>query len=316
MRTGNFRQTTCRLACALVIGLATLSGPLSPAQARGTPDTAPQTLDELNAGFRALYHQRTREVLENLPLVLIVQNNNITEIRGNQRQDHPVPLSHYTQVKSLLHTLLGFHGLMMSLSAQGSQADWNRLDVFLAQLKTLNQTVSATSLDADEKTQALALIQSLEQFATRALTERHIDLNKLRKTLQSTQPSISALAMSAGKRHAHGMTQILTAIQSKASAQEWNEVVAVVTGPMTARRNNLETAIVASVLGTQHLGTRIFYAENIFSVEGALNYLQTVRGDQELSQSVFDTPFCMWQDLLAPVSRTLVDQSFYTDLAD
>src|SRR5690606_25854051 len=90
--------------------------------------------------------------------------------------------------------------------------------------------------------------------------------------------------------------------------------VAVVTGPMTPRRNNLETAVVAAALGAEHLGTRIFYTENIFSVDGALSYLQTVIGDQELSQNVFNDPQRMWEDLFAPVSRELVGRDFYSVL--
>jgi len=84
---------------------------------------------------------------------------------------------------------------------------------------------------------------------------------------------------------------------------------------VTPRRNNLETAIVASVLGKEHLGTRIFYSENIFSVDGALAYLQTLVGDRELSRHVFGAPQRMWEDLFAPVSRTLVEGDFYTELA-
>jgi len=106
----------------------------------------------------------------------------------------------------------------------------------------------------------------------------------------------------------------LKKVQADASPQEWANVVAVVTGPMTPRRNNLETAIVASVLGKEHLGTRIFYSENIFSVDGALDYLQIVAGDQELSRDVFGDPQRMWEDLFAPVSRTLVEGDFYTEL--
>ena len=67
-------------------------------------------------------------------------------------------------------------------------------------------------------------------------------------------------------------------------------------------------------MGKELLGERIFYAENINSVEGALGFLQTLVGDSQLSEAVFKDPTRMWRDLFAPVSRQYVSEDFYTEL--
>lgn len=85
---------------------------------------------------------------------------------------------------------------------------------------------------------------------------------------------------------------------------------------MTARRDNLETAVTARVLGPEKLGSQIFYAEGVFSTSSALSYLSTVLGDAQFSQDMFDSSTRMWRDLFADTSRIYVGRDFYTALAD
>lgn len=278
--------------------------------------TAPSAvLEELNSDFRSLYRHRTRQVLEAMPLVLVVQNHTITAVRGTQRRLYPVPLQRYSDARSIVHAMLGFHGLMGSLAhAEPGAAEWAQVDAFRQNVQMVRHALPRTTLSRDEKSLALQILQRLDNAAGHAATTRAVTPAWIAQTLRPTEPLLAAFSESVGRAHAEAMSAVLKKVQADASPQEWANVVAVVTGPMTPRRNNLETAIVASVLGSEHLGTRIFYSENIFNVDGALAYLQTLAGDRELSENVFGHPHRMWEDLFAPVSRALVQEEFYTDL--
>lgn len=290
----------------------------TPSWARDTQALAATAqLESLNDDFRALYHERTQQVLEALPLVLVVQNHTITAVRGEHRRLYPVPLQRYNEARAIVHAVLGFHGLMGSLAhAHQGEADWARVEAFLVSLAHTRFATERSALTVPEKTQAVQMLGILQRAGNDALAARSINDNAITNTLRQTEPLLSAITESVGQAHAQAMLAVLKRIQSDATEQEWQNVVAVVTGPTTPRRNNLETAIVAAALGEQHLGKRIFYSENIFSVDGALSYLQTLVGDQELSQHVFGVPHRMWEDLFAPVSRKLVEKEFYAELAE
>lgn len=308
-RPGSHPFFAALLFCAALIAV--------PAQVSARDILPPPSaeLETLNDSFRALYREHTQHVLEALPLVLVVQNHTITAVRGTQRRLYPVSLQRYNEARAVVHAALGFHGLMGTLAhAAPGEADWQRAENFLLMLERTRLAVVRSALSPGEQNQARQVLDILHQASRSALADRVIHADTIAATLRRAEPLLSAMSESVGHAHAEAMLAVLQGIEADATEEEWKEVVAVVTGPMTPRRNNLETAIVAAALGPQHLGTRIFYSENIFSVDGALAYLRTLAGDRELSQNVFGTSHRMWEDLFAPVSRTLVEGDFYTEL--
>lgn len=311
LNTGRYARSALRVT---TLSLAVMLS-ISPAEARTTAPATDQTLNTLNANFRELYQARTAQVLEQLPLVLVVQNSAITAVRGTQRQIFAVPIQRYNDARSIMHAVLGFHGLMTRLAQAGSGAQWRELQTLIDNLEQLQTLVGRTELNRLEQAHADKVLRRLHDYASNALAKQHIDLPALRAALKAAEPDISAITLSIGRAHAAAMTDVLSTIKAQATPEEWAQVIAVVTGPSTPRQNNLESAIVASVLGRQFLGTRIFYSENIFSIDGALAYLQTLAGDQELSENVFNRPYQMWQDLFTPASRELIGDDFYTGLA-
>ena len=305
-----------------------------------------ETLEALNTNYRALYRQRTQQVLESLPLVLVVQNNMITAVRGHHRKLYAVPIQRYNEARAVVHAALGFHGLL-SLQGQGAagataEPDTSvsgpaagamstshaqahgapgastqalaTLHAFQNDLDRTTQALRHSTLARNEKALAQEILTTLRTATEDSIRSGRLTAEDIAAALKTAEPKLSALAASIGEAHAQALQNALRRAQADATEAEWSQAVAVVTGPATPRRNNLETAATASVLGVEHLGTRIFYSENIFDVDGALSYLQTLVGDRELSQYVFGQPHRMWEDLFAPVSRGLVDQDFYTAL--
>ena len=284
------------------------------AWARDTLDSVETQLERLNSGYRALYREHGQEVLEALPLVLVVQNHTITAVRGSHRRLYPVPLQRYNEARAIVHAALGFHGLMNRLAAEPADANWTRAEHFLRDLEQTRALVNRSTLSSMEQKHALEILGVLRDASQEALAARAVTGATVSASLKHIEPMLSALSTSVGRAHAQAMLAVLERVQEDATEQEWKQVMVVVTGPMTPRRNNLETAIVASAIGPEHLGRRIFYAENIFDVDGALSYLRTLVVDSELSTNVFGVPQRMWEDLFAPVSRELVNEDFMTEL--
>lgn len=308
----HLRTAATLLLCASMASLST------GAWARDTAsDTTAAVLETLNQEYRALYREGTQQVLDSLPLVLVVQNHTITAVRGEQRKLYPVPLQRYNEARAVVHAALGFQGLMagqIRRQESGQDAEWARVDAFVTRLGMTRQAAAKSTLTRTEKQYAAQLIDILEQGTREARTVGRVSHQTTVNTLRQAQPVLLALSESVGKAHAQSLLAVLESIKSSATEDEWAKAIAVVTGPVTARRNNLETAATASSLGVDKLGSRIFYSENIFDVDGALAYLRTLVGDQALSEDAFGRPERMWEDLFAPVSRELINTDFYTEL--
>jgi len=273
------------------------------------------SLATLNREFRGWYADRRAEVLADQPLALVVSNSGVVAVRGDDSTAYSVDLTGYNQVKALTHGLLGYQGLMRVTAASGADANWTDVETFLGQLQQARALIAQTVLPSAERARARSAYDTLIRSVEGALAARSITVRQLRETLRTARPGIMPAVVWIGRHHAKDMEAALLSVRRDATDREWASVVAVVTGPMTARRDNLETAVAAKVLGPELLGSRIFYSENLFSVPQAMSYLGTVLGDSQFSVDTFDSPTRMWRDLFAPVSKEMVPRDFYTALA-
>ena len=273
------------------------------------------SLATLNLEFRGWYADRRAQVLADQPLALVVSNAGVVAVRGDDSTTYAVDLTGYNQVKALMHGLLGYQGLMRTTAAAGAGADWANVEAFLGQLEQARALIGQTVLTGADRARVRGAYDELIRSVEGALATRSITVREVRQTLRTARPGMIPAVVWIGRRHAKDMEGALLSARRDATAREWASVVAVVTGPMTPRRDNLETAVTAKVLGPELLGSRIFYSENLFSVAQAMSYLGTVLGDSEFSVDTFDSPTRMWRDLFAPVSKEWVPRDFYTALA-
>jgi hypothetical protein len=273
------------------------------------------SLATLNLEFRGWYADRRAEVLADQPLVLVVSNAGVVAVRGDDSTTYAVDLTGYNQVKALLHGLLGYQGLMRVTAAAGPNANWDDVETFLGQLQQARALIAQTVMPSAERAKVRSAYDTLIRSVEAALAARSITVRQVRETLRTARPGMIPAVVWIGRRHANDMEAALLSVRGDATAREWGTVVAVVTGPMTPRRDNLETAVTAKVLGPELLGSRIFYSENLFSVPQAMSYLGTVLGDSEFAVDTFGSPTRMWRDLFAPVSKEWVPRDFYTALA-
>lgn len=310
-------RITRMVGVSLAVGLASGMLLVGPAWADDSapPDVNAQ-LAGLNTDFRDWYADRRAEIMAQQPLILVVSNSGVTTVRGGQQATYAVDMTAYTQVKSVLHGLLGFQGLMRSTVAAGQQPDWAQVEQLIGQLEAARALIPDTQIPADLQPGVLRAYDTLIGTAQRARDRRWVTHRNVESALRSARDGVMPAVLWIGREHARDIRSVLQTAKRTATPEEWERVVAVATGPMTPRRDNLETAVTAKVIGPQWLGSRIFYAENLFSTKDALNYLGTVLTDAQFSQDMFESSTRMWRDLFAPVSREYVAQDFYTALAD
>lgn len=302
-----------KFAAAVVI--VSTFGFTSPATADDTSADVNAQLAALNTDFRGWYADRRTQIMAGEPLILVVSNSGITAVRNTQQTPYPVDMTAYTQVKSMLHAVLGYQGLMRSTVAAGANPDWAKVGALVAQLDQAKALVPQTRIPSDLQPGVTAALSTLSASAQQAIDRHWVKDKQVQAALRTALEGLMPAVLWVGREHARDIKANLQTIKRTATKEEWNHVVAVATGPMTPRRDNLETAVTARVLGPELLGTRIFYAENLFSTSDALKYLGTVLGDSEFSVDMFDSATRMWRDLFAPVSEEYVANDFYTALS-
>lgn len=315
--------TVAAVALAFTGGIAVAAdrsaSPPTSVVATSVPVVASGSVDDslavLNTEFEGWYDARREEVMADQPLILVVSGGGVVAVRGDDSTTYPVDLTAYQQVKALMHGLLGFQGIMRTTAAARGAANWSDVADFLGQLRQTRALVPDTMLPASGKARVTSAYNTLISVTKSALDSRSMTVKTVRTTLREARPLMMPEVKWIGRQHARDVEAALLDAKADATKAEWQSVVAVATGPMTPRRDNLETAVVAHVLGKDLLGTRIFYSENLFSTSQALSYLNTVLGDSQFSVDMFASSTRMWRDLFAPVSHEWVRGDFYTALA-
>ncbi len=301
------------LAASSVVAAMWLS--TGPAFADEAPTDVNAELSQLNTDFRDWYATHRQELLASKPLVLVVSNQGVLAIRPDGAANYTVDLTAYTQVKSLLHAVLGFQGLMRTTAAAGPVADWSQVANLAGDLTAARDLIPLTDIPVDQQSDVVRAYSLMIDAANEAITMQAAPVDDIQSTLRRVRSLVYPTILWIGREHAGNMKSVLQTVKRDATEREWNRAIAVVTGPMTARRDNLETAVTARVLGPEKLGSRIFYAEGVFSASGALSYLSTVIGDAQFSEDMFDSSTRMWRDLFSDTSRDFVARDFYTALA-
>jgi hypothetical protein len=298
------------IAVVAATGLST-----GPAFADEAPTDVNAELSQLNTDFRGWYAAHRQALLASKPLVLVVSNQGVLAIRPDRTANYAVDLTAYTQVKSLLHAVLGFQGLMRTTAAAGSEADWSEVAALVADLSEARNLIPMTDIPTNQQSDVVRAYSLMIDAANEAMTAKTAAVDDIQSTLRGVRSLVYPTILWIGREHAGNIKSVLQTAKRDATEREWNRAIAVVTGPMTARRDNLETAVTARVLGPKKLGSRIFYAEGVFSPSGALSYLSTVIGDAQFSDDMFDSATRMWRDLFAETSRDFIAQDFYAALA-
>ena len=271
-------------------------------------------LADLNQAFISFYRLQTPSVIAELPLVIIIRSESVLAIEPAQKTRYDFSPG-ITEIKSALHAVLGYQGLMTELAMPQSAIGWSEADRYLSSLIQLKSLIPDIQASALAKQGTMAVISQLEQATRTAITRRAIQQQDIATTLAAVKPSMMAVVNEIGQVSVQAMIATLRAIEARVSSETWAKVVIVVPGPATARMDNLGIVAAADVLGEDALGKQIFYSEAIYDDTGILAYVQLLMRDKQFSTLMFDQPYRMWRDLFADTSREYLDKDIQTPLA-
>lgn len=271
-------------------------------------------LANLNQAFLSFYRSQTPSVSADLPLIIIIHNDGVTAIEPNQKTRYAFSPS-INEIKSALHAVLGYQGLMSELAMPNSAIEWSEADRFLSSLIKLKNLIPDTQASASTRKDTMALISQLEQATRTAITRQKVDSQDIVTTLSTVKPLLITIVNEIGQTSVQAMIAALRAIEERVSPQTWEKVVIVVPGPATARMDNLGLAAAAEVLGESALGKQIFYSEAIYDDKSVIAYVQLLMRDKRFSTLMFDQPYRMWRDLFADTSKVYLDKDTLAPLA-
>jgi predicted XRE-type DNA-binding protein len=287
----------------------------SSAQPIGTATSSTSVkLAELNTKFISLYRAQTPTLEAELPLIIIINNDAVTAIEPHQRTRYVFDSSIY-EIKSALHAVLAYQGLMTALAVPKPIVAWHEADQFLTMLISLQPLIAETQASALAKQDTMALISQLENATRTAIAQQKVTPKDIAFTLSNVEPKVMSVVNEIGQSSADAMIAALKAIEEKVTPAIWEKVIVVVPGPATARINNLGLAAASTVLGAAALGKQIFYSEAIYDDDGILRYVQTLMRDKQFSTLMFNQPYRMWRDALADTSSKYLVQNTDAPLA-
>jgi len=219
------------LSSALLFSLAPTAA-LSQPPATEQPSVAAKLAD-LNQTFLSFYRSQAPSVSAELPLIIIINNDGVTAIEPNQK-------THYTfspsinEIKSALHAVLGYQGLMTELAMPNAAIEWSAADRYLDSLIELKSLIPDTHASASAKQGTMAVISRLEQATRTAITRQTIERQDVATTLSAVKPLVMTVVNELGQVSAQAMIAALRAIEERVFPQTWQKVVIVVPGPATA----------------------------------------------------------------------------------
>ncbi len=317
----------------LLLGLALITS----VQAKPIPTENEVALDKLNASFRQQYALSRDENLAAMPLLIVLETGKVTWITKGKRQQKEIPLARYTQTKILMHALLGAYGVGSRLVRDGAtKSELKAARELLANInkamdlvpkdymtKKPEKGVASNSrpicgdrwviLDPNDEKLYFLLYQLRGEVGI--WIQCGLNQEQLEQSLRPLRQDAMEIVNQQAKEHFQHVREALLAIRKTVPATDWQKAVVVVPGGAAARRDRLEVAAAMSVLGRSALNHRIFYAENVYDVDGAIQIVAGLEIDRALAETFFDDPTRMWRDLLGDDVKGEVGGDFYPGLA-
>ena len=287
---------------------------MRPPQNISQPSLVNKSLHRLNEEFRKFYYEQTQAIRDELPLILIISGDSVTALTDKSRTVYSLS-STPAEIKSSLHSVLGFQGLMGKLSENKDDSQWQkaiRYSEYLGELLTL---IPQTTAQQKTKQSTIEFVTQIKNTIDGFIQQRQVNEQQLYAVLTKVRPIILNIAKDAGHELAESLKAILLSIQATTSKSDWDRIIAVIPGPATARLNNLNIAVTASVMGRDLLGKRIFYSENIYDEASIISFVEMLMRDKKLSVMLFEDPYRMWRDFLADTSSSIIDTDYFTSLA-
>lgn len=271
---------------------------------------------KLNNTFRGLYGLNRDARIKEVPLIglTLIGTGEIFRFEYGQQIKSYRPVESIPKIKGLMHSVLGAHGAWGLLRAAGDAKD-------------AHETVATISKALEEaKLRALKeLPEEIVEPATRVLSElinlsdgwrsgKPATADDFPDALGRVQPYLQQVIQFTGVSAYKSLLTSFQQFHAETNPKELNEYIIGVCGPGQGRRDNIEIAAAAAVMGKDAIGLRLFYLENALTIPDGLKSVASILIEKSLGQAVFNDPYRMWRDLLADAAVEGFGASFFPQI--
>lgn len=280
-----------------------------PAAAARADDTAGAELGRFNQAMRDIYADSRARLLAETRPIIVVGFDELTLMRDSGSESAPYTPALYHKLKSVSHVVLGMIGAVTPWPRPGDNATrWrDSFATIRERSAALAARLEGLDLDAETTARQARILDATTRYIDGALARGTPDRDAFAAYLAAIKPDWLANAGDAARAQLEAMHAVVSRWRETLSPAAWERLRVVVLGPRMPRAGNLQTAYFARLLGDDAVGTRIIYAENVFTSEPALDLMGVIVMDRHLSGLVFGDRMRMDRDLLGNAAATILD---------
>jgi hypothetical protein len=283
-----------------------LSGTLSillppPAVAEESISPSMESLNQLNASFRARYTNAKREIRENLGPVIFVSGDQMTLInKGAKKSERFIPEG-YTYFKDVDHIPLACYVTLVNKTNRTLTAEETKdLSTFADSIRKARTTLSGTvSGDKKELARQQFLVQLSLDFLSETVENGKVTHDQLQSFARAAAPESlqnidNAIALQLAK-----MQEITDKWRSELAPDEWEKLHVILTTGHMPRRHLSAFQFFCDYLNEKEEGKRVIVMEGVDTEEAGLDLLVTHILDGHIAVDFFNEPWIMHSDLLS-----------------
>ena len=270
-----------------------------------------EKLEALNALSRANYAKAKAATLAQITPIIVVEPDALTLIRdGKQRREVYLP-ERYRQLKSIAHVGLGVYSLAEPHADKNDFAAWrDDLAAYRTKVGELLPLIGDIGLHWDDAKRQRELLTASLAFMDRIQTQRGVKAAELSAYADDVGPILLGDLYDASAAELASLDALVKRWRGEIDESEWRRLTVVVLGLGRPRERHPPYDYFARLLGRDAEGTRLFHADNVTDVAGALDLLATTVTDRRLAQAFFNDPARMDHGLMRESTKRHLDKMF------
>ena len=302
MADSGFRTAALRV----VLSLATALTGAAPISAESS-----DPLDAINTTFRTAYAEARLRTLAAAGPVIVVRFDSVILYRDGKSQEWTFTPRLNHETKSVSHLTLG---VFVALADKAGRP----LDAKTAALLRRFRALVPPALKSIQKRgwpPAVVLtheriLSGSARFIDTVLARGRVSGDLLAGYARRMRPLVLESGRLAAEAQLDGLHQRMTRIRGGLGEAAWARLKVVVLGPRQARVGNLQYSYFVRAMGKPAEGTRLFYAEGIFTPKGGRRLLGTILLDKVASRAYFGNPGRLERDFLSDAAAAHIARIF------
>lgn len=259
----------------------------------------PLLFNDLNTAARESYAASRALALKSDQPVFLVTDT-VTLIRGEDLGSLPYTPALYQYLKSISHLPLGIYSASIGLLENPADKRWmDRLRVLRTELNSAQVDLPKASFTEQQRARQQKILSLSRTYLDAILLRGNTDIASINRYSRTVAPLLLANAADAATVQIEALDHAVRELSKKLKPGEFDNAIAVITGPKTPREGNLQFQYFVYAFGAGSAGTRVLYMESIFDREAALGVLRTVLNDRVASQAFFGETYRLERDLMA-----------------